>query len=44
MILSRINVIMKGFQEVVNKEALLAKLEVFYQLHTPLTIKIGLYP
>ncbi|MFS0674890.1 tyrosine--tRNA ligase [Ornithinibacillus sp. 179-J 7C1 HS] len=40
----QLKIIMKGVQEVVNEEELLAKLEKSYQLQTPLTIKLGLDP
>jgi tyrosyl-tRNA synthetase len=40
----QLKMIMKGVQEIVNKEELLAKLEKSYQLQNPLTIKLGLDP
>jgi tyrosyl-tRNA synthetase len=40
----QLKIIMKGIQEIVNKEELLAKLEKSYQSQTPLTIKLGLDP
>lgn len=40
----QLKIIMKGVQEIVNEEELLAKLEKSYQSHTPLTIKLGLDP
>ncbi len=40
----QLKMIMKGVQEIVNKEELLTKLEKSYQLQTPLTIKLGLDP
>jgi tyrosyl-tRNA synthetase len=40
----QLRIIMKGVQEIVNEEELLAKLEKSYQLQTPLTIKLGLDP
>jgi tyrosyl-tRNA synthetase len=40
----QLKIIMKGAQEIVNEEELLAKLEKSYQSQTPLTIKLGLDP
>lgn len=40
----QLRIIMKGVQEIVNEEELLAKLEKSYELQTPLTIKLGLDP
>ncbi|MFD2445452.1 tyrosine--tRNA ligase [Bacillus sp. CGMCC 1.16607] len=40
----QLKIIMKGVQEIVNEEELLAKLEKSYQLQIPLTIKLGLDP
>lgn len=40
----QVKIIMKGVQEIVNEEELLAKLEKSYQSQTPLTIKLGLDP
>lgn len=40
----QLKIIMKGVQELVNEEELMAKLEKSYQLQTPLTIKLGLDP
>lgn len=37
-------IIMKGAQEIVNKEELLAKLEKSYESQMPLTVKLGLDP
>ena len=38
----QLRIIMKGIQEVVNEEELLAKLEKSYQSQPPFTIKLGL--
>ncbi|WP_273127107.1 tyrosine--tRNA ligase [Bacillus weihaiensis] len=40
----QLKIILKGVQEVVNEEELLAKLKKSYELQTPLTIKLGLDP
>jgi tyrosyl-tRNA synthetase len=40
----QLRMIMKGVQEIVNEEELLAKLQKSYELQTPLTIKLGLDP
>lgn len=40
----QLKIIMKGVQEIVNEEELMAKLEKSYQSQTPLTIKLGLDP
>lgn len=40
----QLKMILKGVQEVVNEEELLAKLKKSYELQTPLTIKLGLDP
>lgn len=40
----QLKIIMKGVQEIVSEEELLAKLEKSYQPQTPLTIKLGLDP
>ena len=40
----QVKIIMKGVQEIVNEEELLAKLKKSYQSQTPLTIKLGLDP
>ncbi len=40
----QLNIIMKGVQEIVNEEELLAKLKKSYESQTPLTIKLGLDP
>lgn len=40
----QLKIIMKGVQEIVSEEELLAKLEKSYQSQTPLTIKLGLDP
>ncbi|WP_205825319.1 tyrosine--tRNA ligase [Bacillus sp. RO1] len=40
----QLTIIMKGAQEIVNKEELLAKLEKSFESKTPLTVKLGLDP
>lgn len=40
----QLTIILKGAQEIVNKEELLAKLEKSYDTQTPLTVKLGLDP
>ncbi len=40
----QLTIIMKGAQEIVNKEELLAKLQKSFETQTPLTVKLGLDP